>query len=589
MANTATEVLQGKKKADLAVIGGKLVNVLSREIYQADVAVAGDTIVAVGDISAYIDENTRSIDASGKFVAPGFIDGHIHPESSNLSMGGFAEVMLKHGTTSIMTDLHEVGVVAGLEGIEAMLDELKETDLNAYFVVPSHVPFAPNLETSGGIFNPEIIEKALQRDDAVGLSEIVAPYVLMGFPELKESMGIAKRMGKSLQGHLPETSGAALDICLAEGIVTDHESMSKQEALEHVRKGCHLMMREGSAARNMPELVKIITEDGLDPTLCSIVTDDIHTIDAVDHGDLDASLRTAISLGVDFITAIQLVTINAARAFHLDWKVGSIAPGRRADITILEDDKAPQVRGVVAGGKEVLRDGELQVDYPKAQHAPCLLDTVVLPNGKMSPEDFAIRVEDPAAVSAKVKAMRTLDWIPITIAQEAVLPVKDGIIRADLEQDVIHIAQVERYGINGNIGKAFMAGFNLKEGAMASSIAHDNHNIIVIGTNFEDMALAVNRCAELQGGQVIVNDGKVTAEVSFPVCGLLSDLGPEELADKKRELIAASRAQGSNIGFPFLFLSFIGLAAIPEYAITDKGFIDVMKQQIIDPVEELIV
>lgn len=226
------------------------------------------------------------------------------------------------------------------------------------------------------------------------------------------------------------------------------------------------------------------------------------------------------------------------------------------------------------------------VNYPVIPHDDCLLNTINIKNGPVTGKDLGISV-DPKATTAKVLGMRTLDWIPITIKQEGILPVKDGIVQADTEQDILLIAQVERYGKNGNIGKGFMAGFNLKKGAMASSMAHDNHNIIVLGENLEDMAIAVNRCSDLGGGQVVVVDGKIVAEVAFPICGLLSDLDAPTLADHKRRLIKASQDAGSTIGFPFLFLSFIGLAAIPEYAITDKGFIDVMKQQIIDPILSL--
>jgi adenine deaminase len=585
--NGLRAVYEGKVKATVAIVGGTIVNVLSGELYTGDVALLQDRIISLGDVSAYLGAETTIIDAKGKYVAPGFIDGHIHPESTNLSMAEFAKIMLLHGTTAVMTDLHEIGVVSGLEGIEATLDEAKETDLSMWFVVPSHIPFAPNLETSGGIFDAEIIAKALKRPDAIGLSEIVAPYLVMGFPELMKAIEVARSMGKSLQGHMPETKGTALDTCIAAGVSTDHECLSKEEALEHIRKGCHVMMREGSAARNLKDCMKIITEDHVDSTLCSIVTDDLHTIDAVDRGDLDDAVRTAIGGGLDFITAIQMVTINAARAFHLDLEVGSIAPGRLANLVILSDTLQPVVESVIAKGKVVMQDGELKVSYPKAKHASILLDTVKLPHGKVTPEELGIHV-DPKAKQAKVLGMRTLDWIPITIAQEGTLPIKDGIIAADVEQDLLLIAQVERYGKTGSIGKGFIAGFNLKKGALASSVAHDNHNIIVMGTNLEDMALAVNRCAELQGGQVVVMDGEVKSEISYPICGLLTDLDAVTLADIKRKMIADCREAGSPIGFPFLFLSFIGLAAIPYFAITDKGFIDVEKQQIIDPVKELV-
>ncbi len=578
-----SEVFSGTRKADIAITKGTLINVLTREMYEADVAIVEDRIISTGDVSFYIGEETKIIDATGKYIVPGFIDGHIHPESSNLSIASFASIVLEHGTTTIMTDLHEIGVVSGLKGIEATLEEAKQTDLGLYFVVPSHVPFAPNLETSGGEFDSSIIKKALQREDAVGLSEIVAPYLIQGYPDLLDAIDLTHQAKLTLQGHLPETTGVGLDACLASGVSTDHESLYAHEALEKIRKGCHVMMREGSAARNLTELLKIITVNRVDTTLCSIVTDDIHTIDVVDRGHLDDALRTAIKEGIDVITAVQMITINAARAYNLDNEIGSIAPGKIADINLISNTINPIVTDVISKGKVIVQNSTMKVHYSAIPHDSSLLNTITLKHGKVRATDLGIKV-DKKATSAKVIGMRTLDWIPITIKQEGTLPVKDGIVQADTEQDLLLIAQVERYGKNGNIGKGFMAGFNLKKGAMASSMAHDNHNIIVLGENLEDMAIAVNRCAALGGGQVVVVDGKVVEEVAFPICGLLSDLDAISLADKKRALIKASKEAGSQIGFPFLFLSFIGLAAIPEYAITDKGFVDVGKQEIINPI-----
>ena len=240
----------GKTPADIVVKNGKLVNVYTREIYDGGVAISGDTIAAVGDVDYCIGAGTKVIDANGNYITPGFIDGHIHPESTSLAIRSFAELILRHGTTVIMTDLHEIGVVAGIEGIEAVLEEAAETDLKLYFVVPSHVPFAPNLETSGGHFNNEIIREALKRPDAVGLSEIVGPYILAGFPDLMKSIELVKSMpGKTCQGHLPDISGPALNACLAAGVTTDHESLGPEDAVSRLRNGCHVMIREGSAAR----------------------------------------------------------------------------------------------------------------------------------------------------------------------------------------------------------------------------------------------------------------------------------------------------------------------------------------------------
>lgn len=482
-----------------------------------------------------------------------------------------------------MTDLHEVGVVSGLEGIESILKEAEATDLKIYFVVPSHVPFSPNLETSGGRFNPEIIRKAFQRPDAVGLSECVGPYILAEFPDLLEAFDDTLAIpGMTLQGHLPDMYGPAMSACVAAGVSTDHESFCDKDVFERLRNGCHLMMREGSAARNMPALLKTVMEHNLDTSMVSIVTDDLHAVDLQTRGHLDDSLRTALGMGLDFVKAIQMVTVNCARAFNLEREIGGLAPGRRADINITTGPENFRVLSTFAGGRRITEDGKLLVHYETDVHEPCVLNTMHLKN-PISADSFKLHAPEGAK---KVKAivMDTLPFIPFTNRWEVELNVVDGVVQCDVEQDVLYIAQVERHGKNGNIGKAFMGGFHIRGGAMASSVGHDNHNIIVMGDSFEDMALAVNRCAELGGGQVIVRGGEIAAEVAYPICGLLSDLPLDALAEKKKELNRVAHEMGTEIPIPFMFLSFICLAAIPAYAITDCGFIDVMTQSVIEPI-----
>ena len=482
-----------------------------------------------------------------------------------------------------MTDLHEVGVVSGLEGIESILKEAEATDLKIYFVVPSHVPFSPNLETSGGRFNPEIIRKALQRPDAVGLSECVGPYILAEFPDLLEVFDDTLAIpGMTLQGHLPDMYGPAMSACVAAGVSTDHESFCDKDVFERLRNGCHLMMREGSAARNMPALLKTVMEHNLDTSMVSIVTDDLHAVDLQTRGHLDDSLRTALGMGLDFVKVIQMVTVNCARAFNLEREIGGLAPGRRADINITTGPENFRVLSTFAGGRRITEDGKLLVHYGTAVHEPCVLNTMHLKN-PISADSFKLHAPE-GAKKVKVIVMDTLPYIPFTNRREVELNVVDGVVQCDVEQDVLYIAQVERRGKSGNIGKAFMGDFHIRGGAMASSVGHDNHNIVVMGDNFEDMALAVNRCAELGGGQVIVRGGETAAEVAYPICGLLSDLPLDALAEKKKELNRVAHEMGTEIPIPFMFLSFICLAAIPAYAITDCGFIDVMTQSVIEPI-----
>ncbi len=584
MDNKLLAVAGGQQPADIVIKNGKIVNVLTAEIYDGGVAIVDQTIAAVGDVDYCIGEGTQVVDAQGMFITPGFIDGHIHPESSDLAIRSFAEGVLKHGTTSIMTDLHEVGVVSGIEGIEAVLKENEATDLNLYFVVPSHVPFSPALETSGGSFNPEIIRKALQREDAVGISECVGPYILAGFPDLMESLDdVAGMKGMTAQGHLVEMKGADLNKCVAAGVSTCHEALSADDIMDRARVGVHAMLRESSAARTLVQQLECIVGKDIDTSMMSIVTDDLHTCDLAETGHLDHHLKLALGAGLPFVKAIQMVTVNAARAFELT-DIGALAPGKRADINIVAGDTADTF-GVVSTwsrGKQVLDNGEMLVHYEPAEHDPCLLNTTRLLN-PITPDSFKIAAPEGAS-KVKVLCMDTLPWIPITQPREVELDCVDGYVQCDVEQDVLYIAQVERYGKNGNIGKAFMGGFHMTSGAIASTVGHDNHNVIVMGTNFEDMAQAVNRLIEIGGGQILVDGGEIIKEVAYPICGLLSDLSVEDLAAEKAQLNAACAERGCIISIPMMFLSFICLAALPGFAITDHGFIDVMSLKVIDPV-----
>ena len=344
------------------------------------------------------------------------------------------------------------------------------------------------------------------------------------------------------------------------------------------------MMREGSVASNLRDCLKAVKNNHLDTSNTSIVTDDLHVCDAVSKGHLDASVRIALSEGIDFATAIQMVTINAAKMFHVEHQVGVLAPGRRADINITSGPENFQVCSVISAGKLWMKDHEILVHYSPANHDPILLNTMHLKR-PVVPEDFQIRVSDDTK-RVQVTAMKTESCALVTSPVSAWLNVEHGIVQCDTNQDILYIAQVERHEKNGQIGKAFMSGFQLKSGAIACSIGHDNHNIIVLGTDFDDMALAVNRLNDIQGGQIVVKDGQILSEIAYPVCGLLSDLSPAELAREKEKAnqIIQDMSGETSISIPFMVLSFVCLSVIPEFAVTDHGFIDVFQEKVIDPI-----
>jgi adenine deaminase len=575
-------VAMGKEPADLAITRGQIVNVYSGEIYAGGVAVAGNRIAAVGNIDYAIGAKTQVIDAGGKYLTPGLIDGHIHPESANLSIARFSEIALCHGTTSVFTDLHEVGVVGGIDAMDAALEEGKKTPLKYYWVVPSHIPFSPGLETSGGQIDAGTIGQAMARDEAVGLSEVVSLYVSLELPELMRALDITNQQRKVISGHGPETSGPLWNAFVAAGVSNDHEALSAEEILLRVRTGVHAQLRHNLIVPTLPPLIKAVTDHDINTRMISLATDDTTAVVLVNEGHMDYLVRLALQQGVDFVTAIQMATLNVAETFQKDHEIGSLAPGRFADVNIVDGPDKFQVLATVANGKLVSRNLRPIERIPLADHRPILLDTFHLQR-PVTAADLVIPAE-PEARTAHVRVMRTLPWIPITQGGEADLPVTDGYIAADVRQDLLHIAVVERHHGTGNIGRAFLGGMGLKRGAMASSIGHDHHNIVVMGADPQDMAVAANRVAGMQGGLVLVDGGQVVDEISLPILGLLTDLDAWTLAQKRQALLNKAGDMGCNVSDAFMFLSFITLAAIPAFAITDKGYVDVIKQKIIDPV-----
>lgn len=575
-------VALGREPADLVVVNGNVVNVVTREVYEGGVAIADGVIAAVGDVRYTIGNNTQVIDAGGAYITPGLIDGHVHVETSLMTYLRFAEAVLPHGTTAVVTDFHEVGIVAGMRGIKAMIEEARKTPLRLYFLAPVKLPFHPGLETVGGELGPKDVEELLKLPEAVGLSEIVATNLLLGDPDYLAAVEVGKKYGVTLEGHAPMIKDQALSAYAAFGIRSDHESFTAEEALQRLRNGLRLMMREGSVAKNLHETVRVIVEKRVDSRYAIMITDDVDAPDLLNKGHLDYLVRRAVEEGVDPLTALQMVTINTAENYRIDHEVGVLAPGRYGDVLIVGSLERFDVKTVIANGEVVARNGKMVKDLPPVDRDPLLLNTVKLPRRVLA-EDLKFRVERTSG-KARIVVMRIPPHIPIVEHDEDVVDVVDGVIYPDAQRDIAQISVVERHGKSGGIGTAFVRGFNIRRGAIASSMAHDNHNIVVLGVTHEDMALAVNRIAELRGGQVVVDGGEVIAELPLPVAGLMSDEPPAKVAEKVEELRKAAQSLGITIYHPFMFLIFIPLVAIPLYAVTDKGFVDVLNQRLMSPV-----
>mgnify|MGYP005755298913 FL=1 len=583
MNNHVIDVALGNAAADMVIKNGKLLNVHTGEIYETEIAIADKVIAAVGHLGENsIGENTKVIDAQGKIMVPGFIDAHIHFESSMLTYTEFSRMLVKHGTTAVATDLMEIAIVAGEEGINNVLKESEGLPVKLLQPIPAFMSEEGELQTIGAALYPEMIEKLIKGPHAVGLAEVLYPPILNKSPLSAWMLELAEKYGKTAEGHAPELYGAQLNAYASAGIRSDHESTNKEEALGKLRAGLRVLIREGSAAQDLDAVVKMITENNVDTRHCALVSDDIDMLHIHEKGHLDYKVRRAIKAGVDPVKAIQMVTLNPAESLKVDNKYGSIAPGKCADIVFLSDLENCTVDSVISNGEYVVENGETIYEYKKPEYSSVMLNTVKL-SKEIKGDDLVIKT-DANAKKAKVRVIGAKPTSLLTDALEAELDVVDGVIMPNAAEDVLRIACVERYGKGGSIGKSFIKGFGISKGAIATSVGHDHHNITVVGSDADDMAAAVNRIKELNGGLVIAEDGKVKYELPLPICGLLTDLSGEESALILKKMQEDLQAKGCEMGSPYMTLAFITLIFIPFYGITDKGLVDVINGKVIDPV-----
>lgn len=576
------QVALGKAAADIIIKGGRLVNVHTHEIYETDIAISGDRIASIGPVpqGAYGPE-TQVIDAKGQYLAPGFIDAHIHIESSMLTYTEFAKMVVKHGTTAVATDLMEVTIVSGIPGMKEILEESKHTPVKLYYPVPAFME-ENGLQTTGSTLKASMIDEMLQLPEAVGLAEVLCPPILGESPASAHLLEMARKLNKTAEGHAPAVMDEALNAYVSTGINSDHEATHKEEALQKLRTGLRVLMREGSASTDLRPCLKAITENHVDARHACMVSDDIDALHIARCGHLDHKVRIAIEEGVDPVTAIQMVTLNPAESFRIDADCGSIAPGKYADIVFLSSLEQCKVESVIAKGKLVVENGALAHEIAAPAYSNVVRNTVKL-SKVLTGDDMVLKTDKNATV-ATCHVIGASKVTLLTEALQADLKVIDGVVQPDIENDILRIACVERYGKNGSIGRSFIKNFGLKKGAIGLSVGHDHHNITVVGSDPEDMALVVNRIGELQGGLVLACDGKVLAEIALPICGLLSDLDGETVANQLADLIEKAAALGSDVPSPNVTLSFITLIFIPCFGITDQGLFDVRTFQIIDPI-----
>ena len=531
-------------------------DVILGEIRQGDLAVAGGYIVGFGARRA-----EEIIDLKGKYLVPGLIDAHVHIESSQLSPAEFARAVLPHGTTCVIADPHEIANVLGLRGIRYMLRATESLPLRVFFMAPSCVPSSP-LENAGAMLSAEEIKEVLSWDRVLGLGEVMNfPGVLSRDPEVWAKLEAAH--GKPIDGHAPGLSGYELWAYRLAGPRTEHECTLLREAREKLRAGMHILIREGTTARNLSALIPLLSAHTA--PFVHFCTDDRHPETLHTEGHMDDVLRKAIAGGTDPLVAIAAATIHAARAYGLV-DLGALAPGFRADFLVVSDLEQFEVERVYVGGELVAEGGRCLAECPDIP-AGDVRGTVDVDTGALS---FRIPAEG--------KKARVIGVVPGQVVTEGlILEPKEvgGEVVADPERDILKLAVVERHRGTGNVGLGLVRGFGLKRGALGSTVAHDSHNIVVVGTNDGDMRLAVARLVELGGGQVVIADGKVLAELPLPLGGLMSDLPLEEVVRRSGGLKKASRSLGCVLPDPFMQLSFLALPVIPKLKLTDLGLVDV--------------
>lgn len=573
--------------ADLVLQGGYVINVITREIYEADVAIKGEYILLIGDASDKIGPNTTVENVQGKFVSPGFIDSHMHFESAMLTVTEFSKLSIPTGTTTLVADPHEIGNVLGVVGMQAMIEEAKTLPNRVYYAVPCLTPDAPGLETAGYDVTSKDMEVLLNDPHVQGIGEIQgfsnvgpvfdhAPHII---DDLLASVAYAQSIGKTVDGNAPGLFGKELAAHIISGgtDVSCHETTTKEEAIEKLRYGVSVFMREGSSQRNMAECIRAVTEEGLDSRRLILVSDDLVPEDLMNAGHMNDIVRRTIAQGVDPVEAIQMVTINPATHFGFN-ETGILAPGKRADIAVIRDLQEMTVDQVYLDGKKVAEHGKLTIDIPSYTYPETVKSSMKRDTVKR--EDLEISA---SGHRAKVRAIEVIPDQNLTEAREFELSVKDGVVAPCLQQDVLPLYVVERHGRSGKIGKTFLHGFRLKSGAIAESVSHDTHNIIATGTNYDDIVTAVNRVIHMGGGIAMIKDGKVVGDLALPVGGLITDeLTGEEASEKIAELHRQAQEElGCGIHVPFMHLSFLSLVTSPKWKITDVGLIEVDRFEVL--------
>ncbi|MGD2186161.1 MAG: adenine deaminase [Desulfobacterales bacterium] len=562
--NETIKAAHGEKPVDLLLTNSQIINVFSGDVVSDAIAINDGVIVGFGPYEA-----KHVVDLKGRYVAPGFIDGHVHIESAMTCIAEFARAVVVHGTTTVAADPHEIANVLGSAGIEYMLQSTEEQPMNIYFTLPSCVP-ATDMETAGARLTARDLKPFLNHERIIALAEMMNfPGVIYREPDVLAKISAARQQRKPIDGHAPGLTGQALYAYIAAGIQSDHECTSEQEAKEKLMAGMYIMIRQGSCAKNLQALLPAVNEKTARRMMwCS---DDRHPHDLIDQGHIDSIVCEAIQSGLDPILAIQMATLNPAEYFKLD-HLGAIAPGKQADLVVFSDMKKPIIEQVYWRGILTAENGKI---LPHIQVPPPATVPISM-NVDLQKVDFAIPADQ--------KKIRVIEIVPEQVITHQLIEeitVENHRAISDPSKDLLKIAVIERHNGTGNIGKGFVKGLGLKQGALASSVAHDSHNIIVVGTSDEDMRVALEAVVQMGGGLAAVSDTRIRASLALPVAGLMSLEPVQKVRDQLDSLIEVAHGMGTTLKDPFMTLSFLALPVIPELKLTDIGLVDVNQFEIV--------
>ena len=556
-------VARGDEPADLLLTNLQFVNVFTGEVYPTEIAIAGTRIVGLGD--GY--QAREKLDLDGRYVCPGLIDAHVHIESSLCTPPEFARAVLAHGVTTVITDPHEIANVLGLEGIRFMLDAARNGDLNMFVMAPSCVP-ATHMETSGADLIAEDLATLLDNKWVLGLAEMMNyPGVVSADPGVLAKIDLYKN--RVLDGHSPALSGKALNAYKSAGIQSDHECTTVEEAQEKLRAGMIVFIRQATMAQNLLDLLPVITPEN-SRRIC-FCTDDRHPPDLIDDGSIDYMVRVAIEQGVDPVTALRMATINPAEHFRLH-EHGAIAPGYRADLMVFSNLNAPHAELVYRGGRLVARDGEA---LGEARPSPQTMRSTV--NIKPDTLDFSIPAD-----GKRIRVIGSVDHQVVTEHLIMDAKIVDGMAVSDPARDILKMVVIERHKATGNIGKGFIHGIGLKRGALAGTVAHDHHNLVVVGADDTSMRRAVDAVTEMGGGLVATQGDEVLASLPLPIGGLMSNLPIAAVREDIEKLVMVAHELGSEMHDPFMVMGFMALEVIPKLKLTDIGLVDVEQFSLVD-------